>query len=59
MILNAFLRHDAGSVKGACEDASCVGRGIYLPLTGSDHALSWRLRHLMVYKEIVATSFKN
>jgi hypothetical protein len=55
MILNAFLRYDPGSVKGACVKALCLGRGIYMPLTGSGHALSWRLRQLMEYKEILAT----
>ena len=49
-ILNAFLRYDSGSVKGACEMALCEGRGIYLPLTGSDQAFSWRLRPLMKYQ---------
>ena len=52
-ILNAFLRYDAGSVKGASVWALCVGGGIYLPLTGPDHTLSWRLRPLMEYENIV------
>lgn len=59
MILNALLRYDSGSVKGASGIALCDGRGIYLPLTGSDHTLSWRLRQLMGYQKKVATFFEN
>ena len=43
-ILSASSRYDSGSVKGACVMALSEERGIYLPLTGSDHTLSWRLR---------------
>ena len=45
--LNAFSRTGSGSVKGDCEKGLCAVKGIYLPLTGSDQALSWRLRLLM------------
>lgn len=45
--LNASSRAGSGSVKGALARNLCVGQGIYLPLTGSDQTLSWRLRPLM------------
>ena len=45
--LNTFSRTGSGSVKGACAKELCVVKGIYLPLTGSDQALSWWLRPLM------------
>ncbi len=45
--LNTFSRASSGSVKGACAWTLCGGEGIYLPLRGSDQALSWCLRPLM------------
>lgn len=52
-LLHASLRAEQGSVKGACGMNLCAGEGIYLPLTGSDQALSWRLRPLMEYKNVI------
>ena len=57
-ILSASSRYDSGSVKGACVMALSKGRGIYLPLTGSEHTLSWRLRALMGH-EIIVNNFLN
>lgn len=56
--VSASSMNDSGSVKGACVMALCVEKGIYLPLTGSDHALSWRLRALMG-NEIIVNNFLN
>lgn len=52
-LLNAFLRAEPGSVKGACGMNLCAGRGIYMPLTGSDQTFYWRLRPLMEYENVV------
>jgi hypothetical protein len=57
-ILSASSRYDSGPVKGACVMALSEGRGIYLPLTGSEHTLSWRLRALMGH-EIIVNNFLN
>jgi hypothetical protein len=57
-LLNASSWAGSGSVKGACGMKWCVGEGIYLPLTGSEQTISWRLRPLMGHKRIVNNFLK-
>jgi hypothetical protein len=51
--LKAFELFGSGPVKGARWAALCVPPGIYMPLTGSGHTISSRLRQLIDDRKIV------
>jgi hypothetical protein len=51
--LEAFSLYGHGPVKGARRAGSCVKPGIYLPLTGSGHTLTSRIRQLIDDRKIV------
>lgn len=53
LLLVAFLLYGHGPVKGALRVALCVRPGIYLPLTGSGHIISLRIRQLIDDRKFV------
>ena len=58
LLLSASSLYGQGPVKGALRVAVCVRQGIYIPLTGSGHIISLRIRQLIDDRKIV-TNFLN
>ena len=51
--LKAFSLNGSGSVKGALFEGLYCQQGIYLPLTGSEHTRTLRLRQLIYARNSV------